>query len=94
MLAARVSPVSRASRKVSAIEASKAKPRGEVGGQAEPNQTGGGRLILVPQALFRREAKNPRIFWIFWRHVFLKVELFAEPVGKFCRKRASFAQHR
>jgi len=35
--------------------------------------------------------KNPRIFWIFCRYLFLKVELFADQPGKFCRKRASFA---
>jgi len=36
--------------------------------------------------------KNPGIFWIFCRYLFLKVELFAERLGKFCRKQASFAQ--
>jgi hypothetical protein len=35
--------------------------------------------------------KKPGIFWIFSRRVFLKVELFAGQLGKFCRKQASFA---
>jgi len=29
--------------------------------------------------------KKPGIFWIFCQHLFLKLELFAERLGKFCR---------
>jgi hypothetical protein len=49
---------------------------------------------LFTKHCFGVNQKNPGIFWIFCRHLFLKVELFAERLGKFCRKQASFAQWR
>jgi len=55
------------------------------------------RTIATPSYLFTKRCsgvnqKNPGIFWIFCWYLFLKVELFAQSPGKFCRKQASFAQ--
>jgi len=47
---------------------------------------------LFTKRCFGLNQKNPRIFWIFCWRVFLKVELFAQRPGKFCRKQANFAQ--
>jgi len=49
---------------------------------------------LFTKHCFGVNQKNPGIFWFFCWHLFLKVELFADLPGKFCRQPATIAEQR